>query len=1138
MSFKNRDKKVTTDVNHNSIPRRGYQIPCPLFPLAGIERLKIMRTMDDRDLLAAYVRDRSEAAFGELVRRHLAWVYSVALRHLGNPALAEDVAQSVFVLLARKAGSLRSRSILGGWLFRTTRFVANRALRAERRRQTREETAASMIPSTTFSDENEAVWKELERYLDQAVASLSETDRQAILLRFYQKKPFLEVGRRLGLSEEGAKKRVSRAIQKMRDFLVGHGVAVGGTLLAGLMAEQTVQAVPSGLAASVLKTAAVSISSSGVLPQLAQETLNAWRWTKFKITGGVTASLCGLAWLCFVLAPHSTAISNSTGKPENVQVPGEPAKTVAVSSATQANPTTRTKARVVHFRVLAKDSGEPVSGAPLAVNTVSDEGWKQRFDLSTDEKGSADIPYPPTTARLDVGVVASGWAARFATWRTDSDPEIPAEYTLRVDRMTNFMGGWLRNEKGQPVANAVVEMEFGVSDMAQEENPRERPGFVGPAPVTKSDRNGWWNCAVVDPNAVRMPGLRARHPDFAPTKIVSASSRKHDDSQSQSMKLLWSGRLVTIMNRGVTLTGRIMSDEGKPVGGAQIEHEPGSFEPVHAEADSLGWFAVPGLPPGDFDFIVTMPGFAQTYTKVNVKEGMEPVEVRLKPGGILRLLLMDEDGNAVANGRVALTGPGGLYMPGMNWSAQSGPDGRVEWTSAHTDTMLNICASKPPDFATSRGTLVKADGEEHVIQLRRTFVVTGRVTDARTGELIQTEIKAFPGYGRGENSWFRGETRRSTDGTFQVYFGEGRPPWRFRIEAEGYSPFESDWLHPDASSVVDVRLEPADPLKTVRGTVWRTDGEPAQSAQVALLTPEHNTFLGRARFTQRAATDRLIIKADETGRFAFPEEKNASFVVAVCSNGFARVPVGDLKAAMEIHLQPWGRIEGSIDASARKLPVDYVIVDDLLAMDAPGHLRLDSQEFNARPMEDGRFVFDFVPEGLLCVWLSARHVEDPQATPYHHPTGVQVTAGETSNVKIAEMGYHVKGRFVVVGGEGDSIKQRAYAVLEGNWPSDTGNSRGLNAKQWMRSFFDLGRLIIAPDGEFESRNSINPGTYRLLGKIEGVSIDQQVEVPDPQGDDFLSPGYVVNAVENPLIDLGDVLVVRKESTGANRPLKK
>src|SRR5439155_23735710 len=102
---------------------------------------------------------------------------------------------------------------------------------------------------------------------------------------------------------------------------------------------------------------------------------------------------------------------------------------------------------------------------------------------------------------------------------------------------------------------------------------------------------------------------------------------------------------------------------------------------------------------------------------------------------------------------------------------------------------------------------------------------------------------------------------------------------------EGYSPFESNWLHPDASSVVDVRLEPADPLKTVRGTVWRTDGQPAQSAQLALLTPEHNTFLGRARFTQRAATDRLIIKADETSRFAVSEVMNTFFVFAFCING-------------------------------------------------------------------------------------------------------------------------------------------------------------------------------------------------------------------------------------------------------------
>src|SRR6187401_2140079 len=116
-----------------------------------------MRFMEDTALLEAYSRDHSEAAFAELMRRHLAWVYSVALRQLGNAALAEDVTQAVFVLLGRKASQMRPTTILGGWLFRTTRFVANRALRAEKRRQHREQTAAVMTHSTTAPHEKEVL---------------------------------------------------------------------------------------------------------------------------------------------------------------------------------------------------------------------------------------------------------------------------------------------------------------------------------------------------------------------------------------------------------------------------------------------------------------------------------------------------------------------------------------------------------------------------------------------------------------------------------------------------------------------------------------------------------------------------------------------------------------------------------------------------------------------------------------------------------------------------------------------------------------------------------------------------------------------------------------------------------------------
>src|SRR5262245_22131046 len=134
-----------------------------------------MRTMDDRELLRDYAERRSEPAFAELVQRHLDWVHAAALRQTGDAALAQDVAQSVFVLLARKARSVAARARVSGWLFNTTRFVAARARRAELRRLRREEAVAVM--NVTHPDDTEAVWQSLAPHLDEAVAALPEGDR-------------------------------------------------------------------------------------------------------------------------------------------------------------------------------------------------------------------------------------------------------------------------------------------------------------------------------------------------------------------------------------------------------------------------------------------------------------------------------------------------------------------------------------------------------------------------------------------------------------------------------------------------------------------------------------------------------------------------------------------------------------------------------------------------------------------------------------------------------------------------------------------------------------------------------------------------------------------------------------------------
>jgi hypothetical protein len=225
-------------------------------------------------------------------------------------------------------------------------------------------------------------------------------------------------------------------------------------------------------------------------------------------------------------------------------------------------------------------------------------------------------------------------------------------------------------------------------------------------------------------------------------------------------------------------------------------------------------------------------------------------------------------------------------------------------------------------------------------------------------------------------------------------------------------------------------------------------------------------------------------------------------------------------------LQPWGRIEGAIEASAQRRPVKYVRVDDLLGLDLPGKFCLDSQSYYSMPQENGRFAFESVPPGLLCVWLDAGVVEASQAPPWHHPTWTQVPAGATAQVTVAETGCRVKGRFILPGREGDWTNQTRYAVLEGDWPPEpaTDSRYGLSAKQYLRAFFDPGRLTIAADGRFESRDPVVPGTYRLLLTVGRTRFDQEITIPNPSSNGLQVLPQGLEFEEKPIIDLGDIAI--------------
>jgi len=210
--------------------------------------------LDDQHLLRQYA-DGSEAAFAELVARHLPLVYSASLRQTGGDAhLAEDIAQQVFADLARKSGSLPAGTVLAGWLHRATRFAARQILRTERRRLAREKESCTMNTPYPDADPN---WEQIRPWLDEALDQMNPLDRDALLLRFFEQRSLKEIGAALGSGEDAARKRVARALEKLRELLGCRGVTTSVSALSLVMTAKGIQSVPANLAGTIAASSLV-----------------------------------------------------------------------------------------------------------------------------------------------------------------------------------------------------------------------------------------------------------------------------------------------------------------------------------------------------------------------------------------------------------------------------------------------------------------------------------------------------------------------------------------------------------------------------------------------------------------------------------------------------------------------------------------------------------------------------------------------------------------------------------------------------------------------------------------------------------------------------------------------------------------
>ncbi len=250
-----------------------------------------MQATDDSALLRQYVENHSDEAFALLVAQHINLVYSVALRQVGNPHQAEEITQAVFIILAKKAAELRHNKALSSWLFQAAHLTANNFVRSEIRRHCREQEA---FMQSGLNESGTGIWASIAPSLDTAVAGLNEKDRRAIVLRFYEGKNLREVGVALDASEEAAKKRVARALEKLQRFFLKRGVTSTTEILAGAISANSVQAAPTMLAKSVSAVAMTKgVAASGSTLTLIKGALKIMAWTKAKaaIVSGVVVLL-------------------------------------------------------------------------------------------------------------------------------------------------------------------------------------------------------------------------------------------------------------------------------------------------------------------------------------------------------------------------------------------------------------------------------------------------------------------------------------------------------------------------------------------------------------------------------------------------------------------------------------------------------------------------------------------------------------------------------------------------------------------------------------------------------------------------------------------------------------------------------
>jgi uncharacterized GH25 family protein len=652
--------------------------------------------------------------------------------------------------------------------------------------------------------------------------------------------------------------------------------------------------------------------------------------------------------------------------------------------------------------------------------------------------------------RFDLYVQIPGYAPYWAGWdlRSKSEP-IPDSLTIKLEPAWTI-GGVVVDGDGHPIPN--VRISFYIEFTKRPGDSRQ----MGTGDRRWTNSKGEWKFESV-PASLNAVSVEMSDPNYMTLQsTLSRASFGIEPGRSPVAKIT--------LKRGLTVTGKVTDENGKPIAKAVVRTKFGNI-PRSAVTDAKGVYKLEGCDPGQARIVVSAKGRARALQEVQIGPHATPVDFEMSPGKTLRIRVLDEQGKPVPKATVFFQNWRGRvsYFEFDQVPRDADERGAWEWNEAPPDP-LEVDIGRPDGLYLSNRPVVAGE-KEFVFRVPPALVISGKVIDSETKQAIK-KFRVVPGirWSAAQTYWNTNESFTGTDGRYEYRQHYEQPAYLVRIEADGHLPSASRPIKSDEGKVtIDFALEKG---KDINSTVLTAVGVPASRANVAIASAGSYIMLDNGDFSQGQTSGSRQI-TDEAGHFHFGPQTDDFWLVAIHPSGYANVKCSSGSVPKFIALIPWARVEGTFRVARKPQSGATVSIDHRGNMfrgpKAPSFYLQYTQTTDAK----GRFVFERVVPGEGTIGRRILIMANTGTTEVTSTSKVAVkfTAGKITRVDLGGAGRPVIGQLQSSGGAKQEVSWN-FLLIEVN-----GNGRHFTA-------------TVDRDGNF-SIDDVPAGDYTLTLQFVG-----------------------------------------------------